>query len=52
MRDHRVRESVHGVLRLAQNVVVELGHDADGPEDLLAHDLHVRPHRPYKLSAR
>ena len=43
-REHSSSEAVRGVVRLAYDVrvVLELDDDADGPEDLLAHDLHVR----------
>ena len=44
LREHRGREAVHGVVRLAEHVLVvlELDDDTDGAEDLLAHDAHVR----------
>lgn len=41
--EDRGRKTVHGVVRLVDDVlvVVELDHDADGAEDLLLDDAHV-----------
>lgn len=44
LRKNRASQAVAGVVRLPNDVIVifELDEDADRPEDLLAHDPHVR----------